>query len=84
MGTFVDDLVAAAMAPKQQFYVIKLPCCGISVQVKRTGDQYLTCPSCHRHSALTWGRKPTLTMEVNDGHQPNLSCSCASCLSYFH
>lgn len=69
MSSYVDDLIKQAMEQKPSKYLmVKLPCCSASVQINRTGDQYITCPNCGRHSALTWALQPKITTEVPDGH----------------
>lgn len=43
--------------------VIKLPCCGTSVELRRTGDQLIACPNCGKRNAVTWGLQPTISTE---------------------
>ncbi len=45
--------------------IIKLPCCGTSIELERPEDQYITCPNrvCGKRHFLAWSLKPKLQSE---------------------
>lgn len=41
--------------------LIKLPCNHASVEITRTGDQWVQCPECSKSFMLTWSNNPKIT-----------------------
>lgn len=52
---------------EDKYTVVKLPCCGTSVEVEKAEDQYITCPNrfCGKRHLLTWGMDPKLRSELD-------------------
>lgn len=50
--------------------MLKLPCCGAMIELRRPGDQFVLCPNdkCMKRSLITWSLNPTIKTEgVHDG-----------------
>lgn len=60
-----DHQQRADFKQKDEYTIVKLPCCGSSIEVKKAEDQYFTCPNrlCQKRHLLTWGMNPTLRPE---------------------
>ena len=69
MGYERDEQIRKLMrewdsAKGDQHKVVKLPCCGTSVEILRPEDQILWCPQCAKRHALIWQRRPKLQSEA--------------------
>jgi len=42
--------------PKDNLQIVKLPCGCASVEVTKTGDQWLKCPKCQKSFLLIWSQ----------------------------
>lgn len=45
--------------------IIKLPCCGASIELLRLEDQFVTCPNrlCGKRHMISWSLNPKVTSE---------------------
>lgn len=50
----LDEQIKKMMQPPKKGYITKLPCCGVNIELQRTGDQYIECPECHKKMLLVW------------------------------
>lgn len=71
----LDKLVKQALDPdkdrKQKHTVVRLPCCGSSIEVIKTQDQFVVCPNkqCRKRHALVWSLKPKIKSEGSENVQ---------------
>lgn len=49
----LDEQIKSILKPKKS-YIVKLPCCGVNIELLNTGDQYIVCPECGKKMLLTW------------------------------
>lgn len=75
MGVVSQDLldlwdmqVAADKKGSDKRTVIRLDCCGSSVELQRLEDQYITCPNidCRKQHFVTWSLRPKIQTRLDE------------------